>query len=74
MATAPKKPAESLLDELEKSLKALLADIDKDKKEKTERYTLTDKMKIFDRVLKHSMITMKIVDDSESSGFNDSDD
>jgi hypothetical protein len=62
------KPQTSLLDELEKSLAKLMKKMDSDL-----NATLTDKMKIYDRVLKLSQIKMKINDDNETSGFDDDD-
>lgn len=35
--------------------------------------TLTDKMKIYDRVLKLEQVRLKIDDDDETSGFGDDD-
>jgi hypothetical protein len=67
---APKKPAkkpdESPLDQLENWL------VDEMDKLKTSLdATLTDKMKIADRIIKVAMIKLKITDDNESSGFDD---
>ena len=67
---ATKKPAkksdESPLDQLENWL------VDEMDKLKTSLdATLTDKMKIADRIIKVAMIKLKIVDSDESSGFDD---
>ena len=65
MAT-PKKQEVSLLDELEKSLAKLMRKMEND-----PDATLTDKMKVADRILKVAMIKLKINDEDESSGFDD---
>ena len=67
----PPKEDKSLLDDLEVSLKALLTEINQDIKLKTEKFTLTDRMKVYDRILKLGEIQLKITDDNESSGFDD---
>ena len=64
MAEKPK----SILDQLEDSLMKLMKKLDKD-----PEATLTDKMKVADRILKLSQIKLKIDDDNETSGFDDVD-
>lgn len=66
--TAKKKTA-GLLDKLETSLTGLIADMDK--KGNTDAYTLTDRMKIYDRVLKLSALKLGIQDKDDGAGFSD---
>ncbi len=63
-----KKPA-GLLDKLETSLTGLIADMDK--KGNTDAYTLTDRMKVYDRVLKLEALKQGVKGDGEGSGFDD---
>lgn len=67
MTKPPKKPV-GLLEKMEKSLTALIADMDS--KNPDDEYTLTDRMKIYDRVLKLEALKQGLPDDS-SSGFED---
>jgi hypothetical protein len=66
--TAKKKPA-TLLDKMETSLTALIADMDS--KTPKEEYTLTDRMKVYDRVLKLEALKQGIQQDDEGAGFVD---
>lgn len=65
------KKTAGLLDTLEASLKNLLSEMDK--KENAEKYSLTDKMKVFDRVLKLEALKQGIGDGDDGKGFNDDD-
>lgn len=67
MATKKKddKP-ESLIDNLEKALAKEMKKLEND----TES-SLTDKMKVYDRVLKLCAIKLKMDEEGESSGFDD---
>ena len=66
--TAKKKTA-GLLDKLETSLTGLIADMDK--KGNTDAYTLTDRMKIYDRVLKLSALKLGVKGGDDGAGFED---
>ena len=63
------KPKAGLLDKLETSLTGLIADMDK--KGNEDAYTLTDRMKIYDRVLKLSALKLGIQDKDDGAGFSD---
>lgn len=63
------KPKAVLLDRFEKSLVALLDDMDK--KGNEEKYSLTDRMKLGDRILKLESLKQGIVDKNDGEGFND---
>lgn len=63
-----KKP-KGLLDTLEESLTDLIADMDK--KGCETKYSLTDRMKVYDRVLKLEALKQGIGADDESAGFKD---
>ena len=65
MATKPKTQVVNA--ELEKFLTKLL----KEASNAGTGMSLTDKMKIADRIIKVAMIKLKIVDSDESSGFDD---
>jgi hypothetical protein len=66
-----KKKTAGLLDKLETSLTSLIADMDK--KGNTEAYTLTDRMKVYDRVLKLEALKQGIGDKDDGAGFKDED-
>jgi len=68
--TTKKKPA-GLLEKMEASLTALIADMDK--KGREDGYTLTDRMKVYDRVLKLEALKQGIGDGDEGAGFNEDD-
>jgi hypothetical protein len=63
------KPKAGLLDKLEKSLTDLIADMDK--KGNTDSYSLTDRMKVYDRVLKLEALKQGIGNGDEGAGFED---
>lgn len=67
-AKKPKKDKDdgTLIEELEKALAEELKKIAND-----PDATLTDKAKVWDRVLKLCAIKLKIDDENESSGFDD---
>ncbi len=56
----------TLLEEFEVSLGKLMRQMDKN-----PETSLSDRMKVYDRVLKLGQIKLKIVDDDETSGFID---
>ena len=63
------KKTVGLLDTMEASLKKLLADMDKEANK--EEYTLTDRMKVFDRVIKLEQLKQGLNPDDEGKGFED---
>lgn len=65
-----KKPA-GLLDKLEASLTGLIADMDK--KGCEAKYTLTDRMKVYDRVLKLEALKQGVKGGDDGAGFTDDD-
>lgn len=64
-----KKKTAGLLDKLEVSLTNLIADMDK--KGNEERYSLTDRMKTYDRVLKLAALKLGVKGDGDGDGFKD---
>jgi hypothetical protein len=66
-----KKKTVGLLAKLETSLTALIADMDA--KNREVAYTLTDRMKVYDRVLKLEALKQGIGDSDEGEGFKDDD-
>ena len=63
------KKKAGLLDKLETSLTAILTDMDS-KNPKTT-YSLTDKMKIFDRIIKLESLKQGVKGDDDGAGFED---
>jgi len=63
------KSQKGLLDNLESSLKNLIADMDK--KGCESKYTLTDRMKVYDRVLKLEQLKQGIRGGDDGAGFED---
>lgn len=68
--TDPKE--KSLIDEIEQALRKMLKEVmSKAKNDSGEVYTLTDKMKVADRLLKLAAVKAKMDDDEWGSGFQD---
>ncbi len=58
-----------LLDKLETSLTGLIADMDK--KGNEEKYSLTDRMKTYDRVIKLESLKQGVKSGDDGAGFAD---
>jgi len=66
--TTKKKPA-GLLEKMEVSLTSILTDMDS--RNPKVAYSLTDKMKIFDRIIKLEQLKQGINGDDDGAGFSD---
>ena len=64
----------ALMVELEKSVKALLADVMKKPKDPKDAPSLTDKMKVIDRAIKLEALNQKLQGTEFGKGFFEDDD
>lgn len=66
----PKVKGKTLLEKLEESLTKLIDDMDV-KDEDAPKISLTDRMKVYDRVLKLEQLKSGIDDTGDTAGFGD---